>query len=73
MGFNESFENLCSRVAEMGREEVMEEIINFNGRIHLDFTESYLDSLSIDKLRHILLAALVVDAEKARQNSGISS
>ncbi len=57
----------------MGREEVMEEIINFNGRIHLDFTESYLDSLSVDKLRHILLAALVVDAEKARQNSGISS
>jgi hypothetical protein len=30
----------------------------------MDFTEDYLDNLAIDKLRHILLAALAVDARK---------
>lgn len=55
----------------MGREECKRQIINFHGRIKLDFTESYLDTLTEDKLRHILMAAVMVDAEKAsRRQSG---
>jgi hypothetical protein len=34
-------------------------IKNFKGQFRLDFSEDYLDSAGIDKLRHILLAALI--------------
>ena len=34
-------------------------IRNFKGQFKLDFTENYLDSVTLDKLRHILLAALI--------------
>jgi len=34
-------------------------IRNFRGRFKLDFTEDYLNKISVDRLRHILLAALI--------------
>lgn len=67
----ESFDNMCCRIAKMNREECKHRIIHFHGRIKLDFTESYLDTLPEDRLRHILMAAVMVDAEKqTRPRSG---
>ena len=43
----------------MGRAELKRQIRGFRGRFKLDFAEDYLDSLTVDRLRHILLAALV--------------
>ena len=68
MMLGESFDKVCCRIAGMNREEVTKRIIHFKGRLKLDFTRSYLDTLSIDKLRHILAAALMVDAEKTARN-----
>ncbi|MFC1780674.1 hypothetical protein ACFLZ8_00230 [Planctomycetota bacterium] len=46
-------------IATLGRSELKKRIINFRGRFKLDFTEDYLNKLSVDRLRHILLAALL--------------
>jgi hypothetical protein len=42
-----------------GGGELKRRIKNFRGRFKLDFTEAYLNRLSEDRLRHILLAALI--------------
>jgi hypothetical protein len=53
------FEREASTIAALGRNELKRRIKNFQGRFKLDFTEDYLDKLSVDRLRHILLAALI--------------
>jgi hypothetical protein len=58
MGTASSFEKIVSAIANLNKSEVKRRLMQFRGRIKLDFTESYLDSLSTDKLRHILLAAM---------------
>jgi hypothetical protein len=64
MSGNSSFEKTCTEVAEMTKNEVKKLLLQFPGRLNLDFTEDYLDGLSVDRLRHILLAALMVDKRK---------
>ncbi len=46
-------------ITALGRGELERRIRNFKGRFKLDFNEDYLNSLSVDRLRHILLAALI--------------
>jgi hypothetical protein len=53
------FEKQATTIATLGRNELTKRIKNFHGRFKLDFTEEYLNQLSIDRLRHILLAALL--------------
>jgi hypothetical protein len=54
-----SLDNLATSIASLGKEEVKDRLMNFKGRFRLDFTNEYLDKLSVDRLRHILLAALI--------------
>ncbi len=53
------FEQTATSLAALGRDELQKRIKNFDGRFRLDFTEEYLNNLSVDRLRHILLAALI--------------
>jgi hypothetical protein len=53
------FETEATCIAGLGRNELKMRIRNFKGRFKLDFTEDYLNKLSVDRLRHILLAAVV--------------
>ncbi|MBN1806693.1 MAG: hypothetical protein JW837_15705 [Sedimentisphaerales bacterium] len=46
-------------ISSLSREELKRRIRNYRGRFKLDFTEDYLNKLSIERLRHILLAALI--------------
>jgi hypothetical protein len=55
----EYFETQATSIAALGRNELERRIRNFRGRFKLDFTEDYLNNLSVDRLRHILLAALI--------------
>jgi hypothetical protein len=59
-----SFEKIVSAIASLNKSEVKRRLLHFRGRIKLDFSESYLDSLSTDKLRHILLAAMTTIKRK---------
>ena len=58
------FESTCIEVAKLSKAEVTDRLLHFDGPVPLDFTEDYLDSLDLDKLRHILLAALVTAHQK---------
>jgi hypothetical protein len=53
------FEQAAVSIASLGRDELKRRIRNFEGRFKLDFTDNYLDNLDVDRLRHILLAALI--------------
>ncbi len=59
MTSKEYFEKNATLIAALTRNELKTRIKNFKGRFRLDFTDDYLDAVSVDRLRHILLAALV--------------
>lgn len=59
MASTKYLENTASSLTALGRAELIRRIRNFRGRFRLDFTDDYLSNLSIDRLRHILLAALI--------------
>lgn len=53
-----SLEKMCCQIASMSKSEVIRRLINFKGRIKLDYSRDYLETLSTDRLRHILFAAV---------------
>ena len=53
------FDRQATTIAALGRSELTKRIKTFKGRFKLDFTEEYLNRMSVDRLRHILLAALL--------------
>jgi len=53
------FEQAANAIAQLGRGELTSRIKSFHGRFKLDFTGTYLANLSVDRLRHILLAAVM--------------
>ncbi|MFC1738408.1 hypothetical protein ACFL1G_05070 [Planctomycetota bacterium] len=59
MDSKRNFERTATSIAVLGRNELEKRIRNFKGRFKLDFSEDYLNKLSVDRLRHILLAALI--------------
>ena len=59
MATKKSFEQTAVSIAALGRNELTRRIKNFKGRFRLDFSDEYLNKLSVDRLRHILLAASI--------------
>ena len=59
-----NFEKLASHIASLGRSEVEGGIRNFKGTFRLDFTDDYLRGLTVERLRHILFAAMANKLEK---------
>lgn len=55
----ERFEHTATSIASLDAGELRARIINFKGRFRLDFTCEYLSKLTVDRLRHILLAATI--------------
>ena len=53
------FEQMAASLADLGRDDLKQRIKGFRGRFKLDFSDDYLDALSLDRLRHILLAAWI--------------
>ena len=54
-----SLEQITASISGMGKQELKKRIRNFKGRFKLDFTDDYLNRASVDRLRHILLAAMI--------------
>jgi hypothetical protein len=59
MAVRKYFEREATSIAALGRHELERRIRSFRGRFQLDFTQDYLNRLSVDRLRHILMAALM--------------
>ena len=54
-----NFEQTATSIAALGKNELKRRIKNFKGRFKLDFSDDYLSNLTVDRLRHVLLAALI--------------
>jgi hypothetical protein len=59
-----SFEEMSSSIGSLSKPEIKRRLVTLKGRLNLDFTDSYLESIGLDKLRHILFAAMVTVAGK---------
>jgi len=56
---SQAFEKFSASIVSMNKSQLKNRIKNFKGSFKLDFTDTYLDGLSEDKLRHILMAAVM--------------
>jgi hypothetical protein len=54
-----NFEQTATSLTALGKNELKKRIKNFKGRFKLDFSDDYLNNLTVDRLRHVLLAALI--------------
>lgn len=52
----EQVEELISVVSSMDREGLIEQFRSYPGRFPVDFTEEFLSTTPVDRLRHILVA-----------------
>ena len=52
-----TIEEILARIVRMDRPEVLHALHDLPFGFELDFSEQYLESLPIERLRHILLAA----------------
>jgi len=48
---------IADEIAKLSREELIHELLHFNGAVRLDFTKEFLEGQPVDQLRHILTAA----------------
>ncbi len=64
MATKDPLERLTVRIASLGEDEVKARIKAFKGGFRLDFSDDYLDALSLERLRHILLAAVLTTLRK---------
>lgn len=62
-----SFEQTCSYIMMLNKSELKERLLHFEGPLKLDFTDGYLQAMPIDRLRHILLAAMVTVERKQQK------
>jgi len=64
MDMERTFERLAISILSLGRSELEKRLKNFKGSFRFDFTDEYLDSLTIERLRHILFAAITAKLKK---------
>lgn len=50
-------EDLAARIARMERGELTRMLLSMDCTFPVDFSREYLESMSVDRLRHIVLAA----------------
>ncbi len=53
-------ERIATKLASMSRSQLKGSLRSLKTRFRMDFTDEFLDSLSKDKLCHILLAARIM-------------
>jgi hypothetical protein len=53
------FERTATLIATLNRDELKMRIKDVQDARKLDFTEDFLDTISLDRLRHILLAVVL--------------
>lgn len=50
---------IAEKIATMGRDELIRTLEGLHCHFEIDFTEEYLSSISLERLRHIVLAVSV--------------
>ena len=62
--FHKKVEKLAGAVPRMGRAELIRILGEMRCGFKLDFTDGFLKSVSLDRLRHIILAAALHDRNR---------
>jgi len=62
-----SLNDLAVSISSLTKGQLKRRIKNFRGGFKMDFTEDYLDGLGIERLRHILMAALMTSRSRAKR------
>ena len=62
---SQRIEQTICKIATMGKVELVEMLNNMQCDFKFDFSQEFLDSLPLDKLRHIVMAASLHDNSHA--------
>ena len=62
-----NIEKLLTEIYKLNRKQVVRKLKTFKGSFKLDFSDAYLNSLSIDQLRHTLFAALLTKGNSKKK------
>ena len=61
------FARIAQDVEDMPLGKVKKEILDFDGPVKLDFNREFLDTLSLEKLQHILITARLYQLGKQKE------
>jgi hypothetical protein len=65
MSLNQPIEATVQQIQQLDRAACIHELIHFS-HIPLDFTPEFLDRMSVERLRHVLLAAVLTVSNRCR-------
>ena len=60
-----SMEDMAARIARMDRSELTHALLQIECTFPIDFSRAYLDSMSVERLRHLFLAAGLHERRRA--------
>lgn len=63
MSPNKPLEQLAVEINHFDRNRCINELCHFDG-LQLDFTPEFLGQMSVEKLRHVLMAALITASKR---------
>jgi len=63
-------DQLLKELATLQRDELKERLLNFRGNFQFDLSEEFIDTLSDERLRHILWAAYLYACDQQCQLAG---
>lgn len=69
MGPDTQIEQVITRIVELGRDELIDRLLNFRADFPMDFTREYLARMPLDRLRHLLLAAHMYTSRKRSRHA----
>lgn len=68
MSLDQPFESTLRQIHELDRSACIHELMNFR-YVPLDFTHEYLSGMSVERLRHVLLAAVLAVHSRRRKSA----
>ena len=52
------YESLVTELCDLDRPSLIARLTHFDGPLHLDFSDEYLEQCTTENIRHLLLAAI---------------
>ncbi len=66
-------QQVAREIAGMNRQQVVYELMNFDGSVRLDFTDEFVSRQSIEQLKHILVAAKTRTSPRSNDSAKLNA
>lgn len=66
-------QQVAREIAGMNRQQVVYELMNFDGSVRLDFTDEFVSRQSIEQLKHILVAAKTLTSPRSNDSAKLNA